>query len=145
MWFLVVISCKLEVNIERSPSSIYQIVPLIGRLLLRLVNLHEWQLQEMNGRIGELAVSSQKIRKHVLEDFVWQRSLSWFMTFAGGVKASPVTERLKVSIRECKEAIFFTAHMAVAEIYPGFYRKRRWWVFFALPKDPRWKVDDYIL
>lgn len=27
---------------------------------------------------------------------------------------------------------------------PIFYRKRPWWVFFALPKDPRWKVDDYI-
>ena len=92
--------------------------------------------------------SSRRWRKHVLEDFVWQRSLSWFMTFAGGVKASPVTERLKVSIREShmssenrvcgcsgqyqrmQRGFLHCSHGSRWNL-PIFYPKRRWWVFFA--------------
>ena len=38
--------------------------------------------------------------------------------------------------------VFFTAHMAVPEIYPVFYRKRRWWLFFCIAQrsslESRW-------
>ena len=88
MWFLVVISCKLEVNIERSPSSIYQIVtPSLGGCCY--------------GSWTCTSGSSRRWRKHVLEGFVWQRSLSWFMTFARRRQSkSSDREAVRVSIRE---------------------------------------------